>query len=64
MARWPDIGGLDGATTGIYPWACERRSMEIYRKDEPNEERISIIRTNARSPPADNGRLPYPDCRR
>jgi N-methylhydantoinase B len=51
MAHWPDVGGtLDGATTDIYSEGLQMPIVKIYRKGEPNEELIAIIRTNVRLP--------------
>src|SRR5258708_38314157 len=51
MAHWPDVGGnLDGATTEIYSEGLQMPIVKIYRRGEPNEELISIIRTNVRLP--------------
>ena len=49
MAHWPDVGGtLDGATTDIFSEGLQMPIVKIYRKGVPNEELISIIRTNVR----------------
>ena len=51
MAHWPDVGGtLDGATTDIFSEGLQMPIVKIYRKGVPNEELISIIRTNVRLP--------------
>ena len=51
MAHWPDVGGtLDGATTDIYSEGLQMPIVKIYRKGEPNEELISVIKTNVRLP--------------
>ncbi len=51
MAHWPDVGGtLDGATTDIFSEGLQMPIVKIYRKGEPNEELISIIKTNVRLP--------------
>jgi N-methylhydantoinase B len=51
MAHWPDVGGtLDGATTDIYSEGLQMPIVKIYRKGEPNEELIAIIKTNVRLP--------------
>jgi N-methylhydantoinase B len=51
MAHWPDVGGtLDGATTDIYSEGLQMPIVKIYRRGEPNEELIAIIRTNVRLP--------------
>ena len=51
MAHWPDVGGtlLEG-TTDIFSEGLQMPMVKIYRKGEPNEELISIIRTNVRLP--------------
>jgi N-methylhydantoinase B len=49
MAHWPDVGGtLDGAATDIFSEGLQMPIVKIYRKGVPNEELISIIRTNVR----------------
>ena len=51
MAHWPDVGGtLDGSTTDIYSEGLQMPIVKIYRQGVPNEELISIIRTNVRLP--------------
>src|SRR5262245_213312 len=51
MAHWPDVGGtLDGATTDIFSEGLQMPIVKIYRKGVPNEELISIIKTNVRLP--------------
>ena len=51
MAHWPDVGGtLDGATTDIFSEGLQMPIVKIYRKGAPNEELISIIKTNVRLP--------------
>src|SRR2546428_4501749 len=51
MAHWPDVGGtLDGATTDIFSEGLQMPIVKIYRRGVPNEELISIIRTNVRLP--------------
>jgi N-methylhydantoinase B len=51
MAHWPDVGGtLDGSTTDIFSEGLQMPIVKIYRKGEPNEELISIIKTNVRLP--------------
>lgn len=51
MAHWPDVGGtLDGATTDIYSEGLQMPIVKIYRRGEPNEELISVIKTNVRLP--------------
>jgi N-methylhydantoinase B len=51
MAHWPDVGGtLDGSTTDIFAEGLQMPIVKIYRKDEINEELVSIIKTNVRLP--------------
>jgi N-methylhydantoinase B len=51
MAHWPDVGGtLDGATTDIFSEGLQMPIVKIYRKGEPNEELIAIIKSNVRLP--------------
>ncbi len=51
MAHWPDIGGtLDGATTDIFSEGLQMPIVKIYRQGVPNEELVSIIKTNVRLP--------------
>jgi len=51
MAHWPDVGGtLMEGTTDIYSEGLQMPIVKIYRKDVPNEELISIIKTNVRLP--------------
>jgi N-methylhydantoinase B len=51
MAHWPDVGGtLDGATTDIYSEGLQMPIVKIYRRGEPNEELIAIIKANVRLP--------------
>jgi N-methylhydantoinase B len=51
MAHWPDVGGtLDGATTDIFSEGLQMPIVKIHRKGVPNEEIISIIRSNVRLP--------------
>ncbi len=51
MAHWPDVGGtLDGSTTDIYSEGLQMPIVKIYRDGKPNEELISIIKTNVRLP--------------
>ena len=51
MAHWPDVGGtLDGATTDIFSEGLQMPIVKIYRKGVPNEELISVIKTNVRLP--------------
>lgn len=51
MAHWPDVGGtLMEGTTDIYSEGLQMPIVKIYRKGVPNEELISIIKTNVRLP--------------
>jgi N-methylhydantoinase B len=51
MAHWPDVGGtLQEGTTDIYSEGLQMPIVKIYRRGEPNEELISIIRANVRLP--------------
>jgi N-methylhydantoinase B len=51
MAHWPDVGGtLMEGTTDIYSEGLQMPIVKIYRRGEPNEELISIIKTNVRIP--------------
>ena len=51
MAHWPDVGGtLMEGTTDIFSEGIQMPIVKIYRKGEPNEELISIIKTNVRLP--------------
>jgi N-methylhydantoinase B len=51
MAHWPDVGGtLMEGTTDIYSEGLQMPIVKIYRKGEPNEELIAIIKTNVRLP--------------
>jgi len=51
MAHWPDVGGtLDGATTDIFSEGLQMPIVKIHRKGVPNDEIISIIKTNVRLP--------------
>jgi N-methylhydantoinase B len=51
MAHWPDVGGtLMEGTTDIFSEGLQMPIVKIYRKGEPNEELISIIKTNVRIP--------------
>jgi len=51
MAHWPDIGGtLSGVTTDIYSEGLQMPIVKAYRKGEPNEEVMDIIRMNVRLP--------------
>src|SRR5204863_3133997 len=51
MAHWPDVGGtIVEGTTDIYSEGLQMPIVKIHRKGVPNEELISIIRTNVRIP--------------
>src|SRR5215217_3863361 len=51
MADWPDVGGtLMEGTTDIYSEGLQMPIVKIYRKGVPNEELISIVKTNVRLP--------------
>jgi N-methylhydantoinase B len=51
MAHWPDVGGtLMEGTIDIFSEGLQMPIVKIYRRGEPNEELISIIRTNVRLP--------------
>ncbi len=51
MAHWPDVGGtLSGVTTDIYSEGLQMPIVKAYRKGEPNQEIIDIIRMNVRVP--------------
>jgi len=51
MAHWPDVGGtLSGVTTDIYSEGLQMPIVKAYRKGEPNEEIMDIIRMNVRVP--------------
>ncbi len=51
MAHWQDIGGtLDGMTTDIYAEGLQMPMVKAFRKGEPNEELMAIIRMNVRIP--------------
>ena len=51
MAHWPDVGGtLQEGTTDIYSEGLQMPIVKIYRRGEPNEELIAIIRSNVRLP--------------
>src|ERR1043165_7412774 len=51
MAHWPDVGGtLMEGTTDIFSEGLQMPIVKIHRKGVPNEELISIIRTNVRIP--------------
>jgi N-methylhydantoinase B len=51
MAHWPDVGGtLMEGTTDIFSEGLQMPIVKVYRNGEPNEELISIIKTNVRIP--------------
>ncbi len=51
MAHWPDVGGtLMEGTTDIFSEGLQMPIVKIYRKGEPNEELIAIIKNNVRLP--------------
>ena len=51
MAHWPDVGGtLMEGTTDIFSEGLQMPIVKIYRKGEPNEELIEVIRMNVRLP--------------
>lgn len=51
MAHWPDVGGtLQEGTTDIYSEGLQMPIVKIYRRGEPNQELIEIIRMNVRLP--------------
>jgi N-methylhydantoinase B len=51
MAHWQDIGGtLDGVTTDIYSEGLQMPVVKAFRKGEPNEELMDVIRMNVRIP--------------
>lgn len=51
MAHWQDIGGtLDGVTTDIYSEGLQMPVVKAFRRGEPNEELMEIIRMNVRIP--------------
>jgi len=51
MAHWPDVGGtLMEGTTDIFSEGLQMPIVRIYRKGEPNEELIAIIKNNVRLP--------------
>ena len=51
MAHWPDVGGtiMEG-TTDIFSEGLQMPIVKIYRKGEPNEELIDLIKMNVRLP--------------
>jgi N-methylhydantoinase B len=51
MAHWPDVGGtLSGVTTDIYSEGLQMPIVKAYRRGEPNQEIMDIIRMNVRVP--------------
>jgi N-methylhydantoinase B len=51
MAHWPDVGGsLQEGTTDIFSEGLQMPIVKIYRKGEPNQELVEIIRANVRLP--------------
>jgi N-methylhydantoinase B len=51
MAHWPDVGGtLMEGTTDIFSEGLQMPIVKIHRKGVPNEELISVIKTNVRIP--------------
>ena len=51
MAHWQDIGGaLDGMTKDIYSEGLQMPIVKIYRRGEPNEDILAVIRMNVRLP--------------
>src|ERR1700733_9709194 len=51
MAHWPDVGGtLSGVTRDIYSEGLQMPIVKAYRKGEPNQEIMDIIRMNVRVP--------------
>ena len=51
MAHWIDIGGtLDGMTTDIYSEGLQMPIVKAYRRGQPNEELMAVIRMNVRIP--------------
>ena len=51
MAHWPDVGGtLMEGTTDIFSEGLQMPIVKIFRKGEPNEELIAIIKNNVRLP--------------
>jgi len=51
MAHWPDVGGtiMEG-TTDIFSEGLQMPIVKIYRKGQPNEELIDLIKMNVRLP--------------
>jgi N-methylhydantoinase B len=51
MAHWTDVGGtLSGVTTDIFSEGLQLPIVKAYRKGEPNQEIMDIIRMNVRVP--------------
>jgi N-methylhydantoinase B len=51
MAHWPDVGGtIVEGTTDIYSEGLQMPIVKIYRRGEPNEELIELIKMNVRLP--------------
>ncbi|OFW16755.1 MAG: 5-oxoprolinase [Acidobacteria bacterium RIFCSPLOWO2_02_FULL_59_13] len=51
MAHWQDIGGsLDGMTKDIYSEGLQMPIVKVYRRGEPNEDILAVIRMNVRLP--------------
>jgi N-methylhydantoinase B len=51
MAHWADVGGtLGGITTDIFSEGLQMPIVKAWRRGVPNEEILSIIRTNVRLP--------------
>jgi N-methylhydantoinase B len=51
MAHWQDVGGtLSGVTRDIYSEGLQMPIVKAYRKGEPNQEIMDIIRMNVRVP--------------
>ncbi len=51
MAHWPDVGGtLQEGTTDIFSEGLQMPIVKIYRRGEPNQELIEVIRSNVRLP--------------
>jgi N-methylhydantoinase B len=51
MAHWTDVGGtLSGVTTDIFSEGLQLPIVKAYRRGEPNQEIMDIIRMNVRVP--------------
>ena len=49
MAHWQDVGGvLSGVTTDIYSEGLQLPPVKVFKRGEPDEEIIAIIRANVR----------------